>query len=451
MNVPQPNRKLLFAILGPSFILSIIILLIFIAPFNLAFQCLGSLLFLLCLILIITPLGSQRSSLILEETVEPFLSWFIKIILLELALFAVFWGVMTLVGKQLPIHIPTETHVFAHALYHNLVKQSLFPWTGIALICIFFHYFNQHQKKDTFFSTFLGISPQSKFGIVMNTLTRVATVLAMSSTIALICILIIATILPHAAPLLTQGSIVSVILSIALFIFFFARRVKRKIFSFYFKNKISGTSFCLGLIGCITLILLITLLIATYFSSFLHYPNNEKISAFHAHLFLNLLSSLWWMCWIPLMGLYLAKLSRGRSFRLMIVSILVLPSSIAAVAFFHPININPIPTWLVILITLLGFWLLLMVMGSKTAIASMVDMSFHKDPSKFRDSFLLLYKIFQFSYICLIFYLYAGIFMLNFFLMTFGLAIFILTLLILPVFINMIRLHIKNKNQTIQG
>lgn len=412
------------------FIISFFILKFFITPFNYIFYLYWAT-FAAALMIIFSPLGNKK--LDSTEKTLSFARWLTTVITLELSLFMIFLGTCHLIGLALPIFAPTE-NLLANALQHNLWQFGLFPWPEIAILASVMGYVGHHQKDSylsTIFYPLFRTTADNSLGITFNTAARATTMIGISLGISLSALFIIRLFFMP----LTGFSVSSLIIFSLLIIIVSLRWIQKPIYFLAVEKRLHP--FVILLASFLLLIFLVPLL-----SSFFNVPANQSLPIpFIVKTLLEtdwlsnwqLFSTLWWVLWIPVSAIFIAHLSKGLTWRKIILGVLALPVVLALLllwpAFFH--GLNAISKTSAAMMTLIGIVVLTALLGRKSFFTALMQAYLpHASTEKNRPADRFLHNILKFSTILLCLYLTTGIFFLNFFLLTFSLILIVLLLLI---------------------
>ena len=445
MKVLRSRVKLLFFLHGIALLLCIIGLwfhpLTTLSAFNAYW-----LLPIVAVIIVITPLGNRRLQTTPNEPPRHApLPWMLLIVTVELSLLAIYFGIGTLSGTLLPILTHPHPHLSANTLHYLLLRLGLFPWVGFALLGAGMGYCSYRRDEDAYFSATLRpltqSSPTQILGIIANTTARLATACALTSTIALISLLISATFLPNTLLHHFSGfNPITMITLMILLIVVFGKKFNPTLRLFTIEKKIAP----------IVLLCLSTLLFAVIVITLALFFGDTAFPAVKTpHILTALLHNgwglswkiftvFWWLSWTPLIGTFIAKTSRGYSVRALILATLALPAFIGVfmlITAHHPLHYHTgyfTPLFTTVL-PLIGFVLLLCAVAQKKDFTSLMQAYQPKrDRVKYRTYHGFTTKLLKNTTLILCLCVTSGILVLSalFFVLTVG---FSLLMLVLPV------------------
>lgn len=444
MKTLKPHHALLIFTVAIVLILGVISLWFFTPLVHSAFD-IYWILFAGVLILALTPLGGIRTSAPDDDnkTHPSFRSWILRIVILELSLIAIFYGICHLTGHVLPVLTTSQPGLFSTSLYYLLVHLGLFPFTAFALIACGFGYLSYRDNQDAYFSTVLHpvlkSSVDDAVGLITNTSARAATMYALSSTIAFMSLLIISIFIPHKTLVAFTGfspiPLVTVFILLALIL---NKKFNQKIYTLITKKQMSPIIVMLGF----TLLLAAALIILILFFSdhggaAVRTPGLIKSLLKHgwANAY-DIFISMWWISWAPITGIFIAKISRGHTIREILLATLALPLLIGIVIFFiHHFHItlhyHRIFDVTGFIIPFIGFLLVLSIMAPKNIFSITMQTYLPKRNNiKHRSQDRFISKLLQFSALMLYFYLPAGITVLCILFFVFMLVLSVLLLLL---------------------
>ena len=388
----------------------------------------------------------------------PLITWLLKICLLELSLFAIFYGVCLLSGNLLPVLVTPQPGLFTNTLNFSLIHLGLFPFTAFALIAVITAYFSYRKNEHAYFNVILTpvlkSGPNDTVGLIANAGARAATLLALSSTIAFMSLLITSIFVPdkmfRSFSTFNPVTLITVFILLALVV---SKKLSQKI---EFLTKKKQVPILILFIGFIILIAFALSLLVLFFSNssghLLTLPTPIKNLLTHGWKTLwEIFSLLWWASWAPIVGVFIAKMSRGYKVRTVLLGVLATPLLISIIMFFiHNNSTTTTPPHLTTTITdfmipLVGFLFAFLIFTSKTTF-SMVIQTYLPKPAKlkYRPPHHFIIKVFNTSMIILYFYLACGIPLLC---ISFLVGVFILSFLILWLPFSLIMNFIKYPNQ----
>ncbi len=317
---------------------------------------------ILVLFLILSPLGSKRLALASKQSERTaFAIWMLRIMLVQLSLYALFLGLCTLVEKNLPILAPPHSHLFENFVAHQTFEYGIFPWCAIAiLLCGYgFLSFNRHQNVEfsSFFLSLFSIQQNEKAKTVLNAINRIATLVAISSSILIIIFLVTTALAPQHLYSLRGLNVTSMTVAI-IFIFLLCNKwVKKRIYWLSSHAQIPIFAILLLIVVFTALLLaILAIIFGNTASVTLRVPQLvHSFVTFGWQANWNLLAIYWWLAWLPLTAIFMAKLSRGYSIRVILSVSCLVPITLGCLAHFHLLAISHLPTWLSSVITIIGF------------------------------------------------------------------------------------------------
>lgn len=422
MKLLKLHYKLLFFVCSIALILSVSLLFFYMPLVVFAYH-LYMVWIMGALILVFSPLGSKR--LITTNHDFPPLKptpWIFQILILELSLFAVFWGICQLSGTALPVLIDSHSISFTDTIAHTFIPLplGLFPWLGAALIACVMGYRgfcqNRHSTLSALFNPKTHAPPENTFNLIVNTSARAAMMFALSSTIALLTLLFATTVAPtymHSLRGATMGSL----LFFCLLIFLTTNRfIKRQIHLLITRYHLSPSIVLLILLAAFSIVVLILSLFfgKDFMVSFKMPYFIHVLSDYGTLVNWKLFSILWWLAWMPVIGIFIAHLSRGYSLRSVVLVSCALPFAFYLLSFFIHSNDHATSNWIVMLVSFLGYTGLLSIIAPRSTFAWLMQINIPKGGIiKHRHSDKFIFKIGQFSALMLMIYLIGGVVLLN--------------------------------------
>lgn len=379
---------------------------------------------------LITPYGSRR--LQSDSNQSPrykVVPWLLQIMAVELSLLAVFWGICTIIGKVLPVLTTAHPHLFTTTINFLSINTGGFPWAGIALLAVSIGYISYHSNQDAYLSSTLNpilkSSTTQTMGIISNFAVRISTLLAISSSIAFISLLMTSLFVPQHTMLSFSGfKPLALIVMFLLLLLVINRRFTQKITAILNKKQFTPAKLILLFTLCLTIVL--TLLMLFFGGSSIAMSTHQgmiKTPFIIQSLLKNgwltlwkIFAILWWLSWLPLMGVYIAKLSKGYSVRAIILAVITLPLILSVILFFtqpttvHAVNSHLLEAWATRIIPIIGFLVLIaLVVKEKQFPALMLTFLPKQGKIKYRKYNLYLSKLLQFSTAVIYIYLPSDI------------------------------------------
>ncbi len=402
-------------------------------------------------VIVFSPAG--RKKLIVNDKAFPMLTrvqWLSQIIIFQLSLFAVFWGVCQLVGKTLPIYLHlNSTSLFAETVGHTFLAMGLFPWVGVALIACMLGCMGFQSHQDTPVSRLLfKAAPHRVWPLMINTASRSAMMFALSSTIALLVLFFVSVISPQNLNSLKGAQFAGIIFSVLMLFFVVSKFVKKRIYFAMTRYRLATIIVLYGLFLClIVIVIILAFFLGNGFSHHLETPHFfltliKQGALVNWHLF----AFLWWFSWMLVASVLIAQLSRGYSLRTVLLAVIAVPLVISLICLFIPLTgTASTPDWLVLIISGLGLFGLLAVITPRHRFFWLVRMTIPKGGkiiNRSSDRFVL--RIVQFTVIMLILYLSGSVVLLN---LIFGTFLIILSGELLAVPLLLFRLLAKRRSR----
>ncbi|AAO91142.1 BCCT family transporter [Coxiella burnetii] len=427
MKTFQARYKLLFPLVL-SGVIATIVLSYWFLPAVLAFYKVYWLFIFVAAIVVLTPLGNRRLGEMPPSKKLP--HWILQVLIFEISLLAVFWGICVLVGLKMPLFSEAQPQLFTQTLSYLSTQLGIFSWAAIAVIACAMGTVSYRQQQDAYLSTtlrpLLRTQPNSAFELIVNALPRTATLFAFSGTFALYVLLIAGILVPQPLSSLTGLSLLSGIFFFLLVILTTNNFIKRKIYLFTINIRMP----LLFRLICFLLLLTLLVIVLSLFlgSTFEKRPSMPGVvHAFLRHGWISnwrLFAIFWWLSWTPITAIFIAKLSRGRSLRSIILTVCALPMVLGILSYNDYLPLDKIPIWLSIVIALMGLFIFLAIISPDYAFDSIMQTYLPKPGViKYRASDRFLINIFQFSALMICIYLATGIVLL-------GLLFFIFMLLL---------------------
>ncbi len=372
-------------------------------------------------VVIFSPLGNKKLKIPDGMTVLNPVQWLSQIFILELSLFAVFWGICVLSGNTLPVFTDVKPPLFSNTIAHTLLTRGLFPWVGVALIASALGYLGFRRDHNTLMANtfFPNAVPDKPFSLIVNTTTRAAMMFALSSTIALITLLIASTLAPTNMNALKETHFAGLIFSCLVLFFMSSKFIKRQSHHLITRYDLSPIT---ALFGLFVFLAFIVIVLALFFGTGFSMKFNTPHFLFAllkpgALLNWQLFAILWWLSWMPVAGLFIARLSRGYSLRAIILATCALPLVFYLLCFWVSSHtIHEIPHWIAMIVSVLGLFGLLTIIAPRHTFAWLTQMMIPKGGAlKYRPFDRFIVKISQFSALMLVIYLVGGVALLNVF------------------------------------
>ncbi|GEM_PF-6053841 len=374
----------------------------------------------------ISPWGSIRLGHYKEERYS-WSQWFLLIIGLQLCLMALFLGVTTICGLNAP---SPQFNLFKSTLTQLSIKEGLFPWAFYTLIAIIMGYYSYCRREDAYlFSTLKLFTQRPLIRIVVNFMGRLATTFAYSSTFALIGLL--GASAATATSVVTGFFLTPILVSILLLFISITQIYKRNV------TKALGKYIPLipGLFLWVAFLGVAIWLINGFLAPLTHIPMEAPSLLQH---WLNfpwqwmwlIFANCWWLLWAPIIGITLARISRGYCLREIIGMILLLPLLTSLILWILRSSswaISPVMATFIAAIGLLGlFFLTLHKKGVPSFILSYLPRHDHYKFRSYRASFI---KLIQIAAAFLFIYLPGGVITSNFFFFAAALPLLIIIVL----------------------
>lgn len=445
MKLLKSHHTLLIVTVGILFVFGVASLWLFTPYVRAAFDVYW-LLFAGSLLLITTPWGKIRLSAPSDSKPRySFWAWWLRILMLEFSLLAIFYGICHISGQVLPIFTTTHSALFTNTLYYLFVHLALLPFSAFALIACAFGYASYRCNKDAYLSTALNPILKSTatdaIGLIANTAARGGTICALSSSIMFMSLLIINTLMPHQILRAFTGfNIIPLVTLFILLALIFSKKFKQQIYFLLTKQQIPLMAVLLGFILVLSVaVMTLMLFFGDHGGVVLNTPTPIKSLLKHGWRILwDLFVTLWWLSWAPLTGIFIAKISRGYKIRDVLLATLTGPFFIAVALFFmhtyhFTLGYQPIFNIIGFIIPLVGFFFVLTIIARKATFSIVMQTYLPKrDQLKYRSQDRFVSKLLQSSAFMLYLYLPAGITLLCVLFFVF-ILILCLLLLLLPV------------------
>ncbi len=383
---------------------------------------------LFALIIAFSPWGNKR--LIAEENELPRhkpWAWLARIVFLQVCFLALFLAICTVCGRTAPALTSAHAAAFQQTTTQLLVYEGLFPWAFFALMAVMFGYLSYCRRQDAYLATTLDPLIQNSLAIVsVDFLGRTASIIAYASTFALVGLLWASVL--TTTPIVTGFSLTPILVSTILMVItltkIFRRNVTRALgkeiplipglFSWVIFLAV-GIWLINGFLAPLTNI---TLAPPTLLNHWINQPWLDLWMIF---------ANSWWLLWMPLMGAFIARISRGYKIREVILAVLALPFiGSLALGFTRHLSweISPL---VVIFIAALGLLGLLLITLRKR-VTPMVVLCYlpQQDHYKFRSYRSTFIKVIQIAVIFLFIYLPGGMTLVQYFTFTITLPLLLI-------------------------
>lgn len=416
MKIIQPRTDLAM-LFGPTILLGALAIGIFLKQPLLTSFSISWVLLLLCGVLIFTPWGSRRIGETQTETPRyPPINAACLILLLQGSLFTTFMGIAKLVGERLPVSLSAPNTFLSDAFHLLLTQCGLFPWPLVALIAASFGWMSYRTNQDAYLSTTLKpgkqSNPQRPLNLIVNTLVKQATLIAIASTFALMTLFIATLFSGQVIPLVSGfqgGTIFLGFILLTVFVTpFFKRRCHRLL-----ARKMPIFIGILVIIAATALLIVgLSWLLAGFNTQAIAPPTFLKwLLKQNGQTTWSLFSALWWLAWTPLMAALLARICRGYTLRALLYLVLFFPAALfallhcpAAVRFLYSLS----DRWVTVM-SVLGFIILCMILTTNTHLP-MTILSYlpARDRFKYRDHHAFFRRVFIFMAAMIYIYLPGG-------------------------------------------
>lgn len=369
-------------------------------------------------LLVITPLGNKRLAHNANDitTRLPIPQWLLCIVLFELAMVGVFWGISYVAGSAFPINTTPHPYLFSQSLQTELLHYGLFPWSLYGVITIGMGVLAYRQQHNAYFSNLfrplIKTDLQSTLALMTNVGARRITLFAIGLTLMFVPILMISLVLPPEKHIAHGFQTVALLLTLLLFFSTFSNTVKEyfmRLFSRHIPTFFSLPAFCLIL----ALVLVVLSAMITGITPKSNQPTPLFIQNwidYHWQTAWMIFSITWWITLTPAVCAYIVRISRGYRIRDILFAMIVVPI-IITVFLFYPQYISFLfhETTLKIL-SLLSFLIALPLLINYRNLSCVIFSYFPKNgETKTRDHHAFFQKIIQICMIGFYFYLVIGI------------------------------------------
>ncbi|GAB4115796.1 MAG: BCCT family transporter [Wenzhouxiangellaceae bacterium] len=313
--------------------------------FDWLFLSAGNLIVLFCLALIVLPYGSIRIGGDAATPDYSRTSWFAMLFAAGMGIGLVFWSVAEPVGyftewAGSPLNIAGHTaQARSAALGATMYHWGLHPWAIYALVALSLAFFAYNKGlpltlRSTFYSL-LGDRVWGRSGDVIDIVAVLATVFGLATSLGFGAMQAASGMhFLFAAPagLQTQVAIIVAVTAVALI------------------SVVRGIDGGVKLLSNINMLLALLLLLfvilvgsggnflanlGTTFSAYLSYilplsnPLGRADSAFYHNW--TIFFWAWWISWSPFVGMFIARVSRGRTVREFLIAVLLVPTLVTGV------------------------------------------------------------------------------------------------------------------------
>jgi len=369
-------------------------------------------------LLVITPLGNRRLAHNTSDitTRLPIPQWLFCIVLFELSLFGVFWGICYVAGIAFPINTTSHPYLFSQSLQTELLQYGLFPWSQYAVITVGMGILAYRQQHNAYFSNLfrplIKTNIQSTLSLITNVGARRATMFGIGLTLLFLPILMVSLLLPPEKHIAHGFQIVALFVTLLLFFSTFSDTVKAylmRLFSRHIPTFLSLPVFCL--------ILALILVVSSAMIAGITPKSDQSTPLFiqnwidyHWQTAWMIFSITWWITLTPTICAYLVRISRGYRIRDVILVMMILPIT-SAVFLLYPHNLSlPVPETTIKILALLSFLIALPLLINYRNLPCLISAYFPKNGEiKTRDHYSFFQKTIQLCIIGFYFYLVIGI------------------------------------------
>ena len=369
-------------------------------------------------LLVITPLGNKRLAHNTNDitTRLPKSQWLFCIILFELALLGVFWGISYVAGSALPINTTPQPYLFSQSMQTELFQYGLFPWSLYAVIAVGMGVLAYRQQHNAYFSNLLRplikVDLQSTISLIVNVGARRTTIFGIGFTLMFLPILMISIVLPPEKHIAHGFQIVALLLTLLLFFATISNTVKEylmRLFSKQVPTFLSLPVFCM--------ILALILVVLSAMIAGITPKNNQPTPLFiqnwidyHWQTAWMIFSITWWITLTPAVCAYIVRISRGYRIRDVILAMLFLPIIIGAFLFYSPGFSLSLNETTIKIAAVISFLIALPLLVNYRNLPCLIFSYFPKNGEfKTRDHHAFFQKAIQICGIGLYFYLVIGI------------------------------------------
>ncbi len=326
------------------------------------------------LLFVASPLGNRKLGTQADTPGHTLFPWILRIVLLELFLIGSFIGITYISTQALPVHVAENTQIFSHTLRYFTLQLGLFPWSLYALIAVAMGFVAYRSNKNAHLSTLLfpifKSREQQTFGAIFNMTAKIATGFAFASTLMFFTLLIASLVSPHHLPIAYGFSTATTLIVLVLLGLSFTsifHKYLQRILSHPIPYGLTLSLLCVLLAAVILLLSLIFIGVSG--------ANTGKIPGIvktlqqkNWHDFWLIFSSSWWISWTIVISSHIARISRGRSARAVILAVLSLPV-LAGIYFYlsttGSVSLFSIHPLIIYVVSIVGFIGLLSIIGTR--------------------------------------------------------------------------------------
>lgn len=451
MKIISPRFDLIRIIAPLSIILSLILYWFFAPDIVLGFR-LHWILLGLIIAVIFSPWGKIRfSSYNAEKALEhkplyPWRSWLLRIFAIQFFLGLIFAGIACFCTQTSPA-VNAPKAIFSSTLFQFCYSFGLFPWALVAITTIGFGYWSFCKKQNAYVSSLLypifHSSPMETAGLVTNFMMRLGTLGAFTTTIAFMILIIAYVFGAFITKIATGFSLAMIIVSLLFLIIGLTKPFER-----FLKTLFSSQA-------PVLISLLITIVILSFILIFLSWMFDmmnqvtlktpillKKLQQKDWNVYWMFFAICWWISWIPITSIYIAKISCGYSIRQIIIGLLVLPLFIGIILgclTYFKINISFNHPTLIELFSLVGFVGLFYLITQKKFLPSLVLSYLPKEGQyKRREYYFLIRNSIKLAVMAIYLFLPAGMFGISMYLYAVIITYFLLNILVIISFVMMI-------------
>lgn len=403
----------------------------------------------LAVLLLLIVLCSPKTDLRLAATdLEPprytRRSWLLQIVILQLSSMAVFLGICVCCGVSAPVNTHPHLGLFSQTMRENLVSLGLFPWGFIALTAVLIGEMAYRQKKDAYWTSILDSwisNPLITIGI--NFIGRMLIILIFGISICIMSLLWAS--MGTVFSIVTGFYLTSLLLATILFILSFTQIFRRNVVKAVGKEIPLAPGLFLWAIFLAAAIWLLNGFLEPWTHIAMSPPTllSHWLNYDWGHLW-RIFAYGFWLFWTPLLGMNLARISRGYQVKETIIAILALPLILGLVLYFTRHvrwDIAPIYAGLTGAAGLLILFLL--TLRKKSIPTFILAYLPRQDHYKFRSYHRTFVRVAQWTITILFIYLPGGIYTLNFLVYPFVLCAILILLLCAAVFLQKFVVRIK--------
>jgi len=377
---------------------------------------------ILGIIIVCTPWGSiklKSKDAGNEKLAWPF--WLAKILGLELALFFLYYGITQFTNVMLPIETTAHPQAFIDSITQFTLHAGLFPWGIIAILATALGIQAFIFEKNSYISTALNfnfMSQREGFAVTVNAISRIFTIVILCLTGAMISLIFASLIAQPLALASVFGINSSAMGAVLVTMYLTSRKKSHTTLQAVYKQQPA-----LGLV----LLVLIWGFIVAVVSLILFYFVGPSASARNSINFIfshgwqwswQIFSTAWWIAFVPLTSIFVAKFSQGYSLRAMILATLILPLLLSVLLLtqqHHAWSLPSAPVWLIQTISIIGFILLMSLMANTKSLPLVMQTYLAKpELIKHRNENLFVRRFKRVCGIMFYFFIPAGIFVITY-------------------------------------